>query len=236
MELGYWNIHGLAQSIRFMLVASGEDFTQKFYELTNRPEWVEQDKPILQKSTPFANLPYLKHDGRVISESRAILKYLAAVLNDGAFSTDSNPDMLYKSEMVYGVLDEVWSYFRGFIFMSNEDFEKSKIEFHKKIFSFFEKFEEFLLKENSKFITGDKLTWVDFVLYENWLIFSKFSGAIAKLPFLTKFENSVNEAAGEKFVEYVAEIKKNMPILLPNISPKNFAGSIDEMNRQVDSL
>lgn len=235
MELGYWEIHGLAQSIRFMLHAAGQDYKEKFYKLANRPEWIEQDKPEIAKTNPFANLPYLKHDNRTITESRAILKYLADQLN---FGTDADLDTLFKAEMTYGVLDELWAYFRTFVFTSTEDFEKDnhKVEFHQKILQKFQVINDFLAQQKSKFVTGDSLKWVDFVLYENFIIFSKFSGVIASLPELARLEQDLNKTAGVDFVAYVAKIKAEMPILLPKMSPIYFQGSIDQMIRQVEAL
>ena len=78
--LGYWDIRGLAQSIRYQLTYQGIDFEDLYYEsddtVESRESWLKE-KPTL--GLDFPNLPYLVDtDGYCLSETTAIHEYLAA--------------------------------------------------------------------------------------------------------------------------------------------------------------
>ena len=63
--LGYWNIRGLAQPIRYLLVISGADFSEKRYQFGEGSSFAEVES--IQKNwkpdkeslgLDFPNLPY----------------------------------------------------------------------------------------------------------------------------------------------------------------------------------
>ncbi|KAL1480342.1 hypothetical protein MTO96_051104 [Rhipicephalus appendiculatus] len=77
--LGYWDIRGLAQPIRNLLVYQGVEFEDKRYVFGSEPdfdgeEWLNE-KPTL--GLRFPNLPYYMDDDVKITQSLAILRYLA---------------------------------------------------------------------------------------------------------------------------------------------------------------
>merc|ERR1711990_277543 len=79
MELGYWNCRGLAQPIRLLLEFCGEDYKETRYEIGDAPgysqsEWTDV-KDHLELAIP--NLPYLVHGELRLTQSNAILRYLA---------------------------------------------------------------------------------------------------------------------------------------------------------------
>jgi glutathione S-transferase len=71
--LGYWPISGLGQANRYLLSIVGANWEDKLY--TDSKQWFEQDKHTL--GLKFPNLPYLIDGDIKITESLAILKYLA---------------------------------------------------------------------------------------------------------------------------------------------------------------
>lgn len=75
IQLGYWSIRGLAERIRMFLEYTGLEYEEIKY--TDHAKWFGEDKPNFAKKNPAINLPYL-HDGdKVISESDAIMVYIA---------------------------------------------------------------------------------------------------------------------------------------------------------------
>lgn len=55
MTLGYWDIRGLADSIRLLLVNNNVNFEDKRY--SNPDDWFKKDK--FNLGLDFPNLPYL---------------------------------------------------------------------------------------------------------------------------------------------------------------------------------
>ena len=72
--LAYQDIRGLAQSICLVLAYAGVDFVDKRYKHSERDVWLS-DKPNL--GLDFPNIPYYMDGDLKISQSMAILKYLA---------------------------------------------------------------------------------------------------------------------------------------------------------------
>ena len=90
--LGYWNIRGLAQQIRFLLVYLDVDFFEQPYDEAEQWEW-EQTKDSLGLKEP--SLPYLIDERTAVRNKvgltgpLAIMKYIAE---------NFNPTLLGKSE------------------------------------------------------------------------------------------------------------------------------------------
>jgi glutathione S-transferase len=75
--IGYWKIRGLAQPIRFLLTYLGLPWEDKHYEQGddfNREQWLKEK---LHLGLDFPNLPYLIDGDYKITQSNAILSYLA---------------------------------------------------------------------------------------------------------------------------------------------------------------
>ena len=98
--LAYWNIRGLAQPIRLVLVYAGVDFVDKRYESSERAVWLS-DKPNL--GLDFPNIPYYIDGDLKISQSMAILKYLAR--KHGLVARDDRE--LIKQEIVAEQLSDI---------------------------------------------------------------------------------------------------------------------------------
>ncbi|KAI1306053.1 Glutathione S-transferase Mu 1 [Halotydeus destructor] len=73
--LGYWNLRGLGQSIRNLLAHAGVEFEDKLYIAEQgRDQWLA-DKATL--GLDFPNLPYYIDGDVKLSQSIAILRYIA---------------------------------------------------------------------------------------------------------------------------------------------------------------
>ena len=79
IQLGYWKIRGLAQQIRYELVYLDVPFEDVMYELGDGPDfdnscWASV-KPTL--GMDFPNLPYMIDGDFKLTETPAIMKYIA---------------------------------------------------------------------------------------------------------------------------------------------------------------
>ena len=79
LKLGYWKIRGLVEPARYMLAYVGADYEEVLYEQGEGPDfdrtcWTDV-KPTLDLD--FPNLPYMIDGDVRITESTAILRYIA---------------------------------------------------------------------------------------------------------------------------------------------------------------
>ncbi|VDN09366.1 unnamed protein product [Dibothriocephalus latus] len=77
--LGYWNIRGLGQSVRLLFHYLGEEYVEELYEFGGAPDFSRESwlKVKFNKGLDFPNLPYLIDGGLKLTQSSAILEYLA---------------------------------------------------------------------------------------------------------------------------------------------------------------
>ncbi|GBN62907.1 Glutathione S-transferase [Araneus ventricosus] len=71
--LGYWDLRGLAEPIRYLLHYKKVDFEDKRYTL-DKEAW---QKEKFNLGLEFPNLPYYMEGDTKITQSTAILRYLA---------------------------------------------------------------------------------------------------------------------------------------------------------------
>ena len=78
--LGYWKIRGLAAPIRYMFHYLGVDFEDKLYECGDAPDF-DKSAWLNEKETlglEFPNLPYLIDGETKLTETVAIMHYIAS--------------------------------------------------------------------------------------------------------------------------------------------------------------
>uniref|UniRef100_G1TV91 Glutathione S-transferase n=1 Tax=Oryctolagus cuniculus TaxID=9986 RepID=G1TV91_RABIT len=79
MTLGYWDLRGLALPIRMLLEYTDTSYEEKKYTMGDAPNY-DQSKWLSEKFTlglDFPNLPYLIDGTHKLTQSNAILRYLA---------------------------------------------------------------------------------------------------------------------------------------------------------------
>lgn len=84
LQVGYWNIRGLAAPLRMMLCYRDVRFENKAYCLNeefDRSVWLVDAKPAIKEKNPLANLPYIMDGDIVVCQSNACLSYLGRKLN-----------------------------------------------------------------------------------------------------------------------------------------------------------
>jgi len=185
--LGYWKIRGLAQPMRMMLHYAGEDFEDVHYEQGDAPEY-SRDAWMKVKHTlglDFPNLPYYI-DGKIkITQSNAILRYIAR-----------KHDLLGKTEEekanVDIMLENAMDFRNGFVRMCyNPKYEELIKEYEKPGKEIIAGYEKWL--SNKKWFAGDNVTVADFPMYElldqHRLMIPGILDAYPKIcDFMTRFE------------------------------------------------
>jgi len=81
--LGYWDIRGLGNQCRALLMFCGVDFVDQHYHMGPAPEFSRADW-LDKKFTlglDYPNLPYLIDEGINLTETNAIMKYICAKWN-----------------------------------------------------------------------------------------------------------------------------------------------------------
>merc|ERR1719321_894338 len=90
IQIGYWNFRGLGAPMRMMCEYTGVKWENITYEVREkRPghwvchEWDKDEKPVLAKENPFAQLPYVvnRATGEVVTQSNAAYLYLGRLLS-----------------------------------------------------------------------------------------------------------------------------------------------------------
>uniref|UniRef100_A0A8C9PU95 Glutathione S-transferase Mu 4 n=1 Tax=Spermophilus dauricus TaxID=99837 RepID=A0A8C9PU95_SPEDA len=79
MTLGYWDIRGLAHPIRLLLEYTDSSYEEKRYTMGDAPDY-DRSQWLSEKfklSLDFPNLPYLIDGPHRITQSNAILRYIA---------------------------------------------------------------------------------------------------------------------------------------------------------------
>lgn len=175
VTLGYWGIRGLAQPIRFLLTCAEVPFTETrlgVFEdgtLMNK-EQEDQDWADVRATLdmPFPNLPYLidtsENPPVQLTQSNAILRYLARRYD---FYGESE---LERTEI--DVLQDQAYDFRNAIIKTaytlGDEYQNVFKQFSGDVLpQHLDSFERYLAgRDNQKYFVGNRLSLVDFVLYE----------------------------------------------------------------------
>ncbi|GFY59207.1 glutathione S-transferase Mu 1 [Trichonephila inaurata madagascariensis] len=178
--LGYWDLRGLAEPIRYLLHYKKVDFEDKRYAF-DKDGW-QKDKFAL--GLDFPNLPYYMEGDVKLTQSTAIIRYLAR--KHGLDGTNDQ-HKLKVSLAEQQIVDLRWSLIRIAI---SSDFETAKAEFIKTIPNQMKLWEKFL--GDSKFLTGDDITYVDFMAYDTFDFFRLFhASSLEDFPTLKAYQERI---------------------------------------------
>jgi glutathione S-transferase len=176
--LGYWNIRGMGQPLRFLLEYVGETYDEKRYAVDKPMEWFGQDKITL--GLPFPNIPYYIDGDVKITGSVAVMKYIARKHKLADSLTENDQIVLDMVEII--VYDLMWVGLVG-ILSGKGDFETQKAEYLETYMpTKLQVLSEHL--ENKTYILGNKITYLDFLLYEALYEHFKFAPEV-----FNKFQN-----------------------------------------------
>uniref|UniRef100_A0A1B6LN94 glutathione transferase n=1 Tax=Graphocephala atropunctata TaxID=36148 RepID=A0A1B6LN94_9HEMI len=190
-KLTYFNGLGVAESLRFLLTYMGEDFQDI---RVDPADW--QNK---KSSTPFGKLPYLEVDGKILTQSIAIARYLGKKAKlDGKDDWEN-----VQIDIIADTIVDLRLHTPKIYFEPDEDLKKTKMEtyINETIPFYFEKFDA-LVKENGGYLASKKLSWVDIF----FAAMSEFLAGFCKVPDVTA--NFPNLHALAEKVFNLPQIKK----------------------------
>ncbi|XP_077533489.1 glutathione S-transferase-like [Haemaphysalis longicornis] len=190
--LGYWDVRALAQFIRNLLVYKGVKFEDKLYKFGPAPDFDRSDwlKEKFTLGLKFPNLPYYIDGDVKITQSLAILRYLGRK-HDLAARTDEETTEL-------DVLEQQARDLSTRLLQStapNPNFEEVLKAYADNIDNVLKPWNEHLT--GKKWALGDRLTYVDFLLYEGLDWHREFKEeAVQRYPevvaYLKRFEELPN--------------------------------------------
>jgi glutathione S-transferase len=160
--LGYWAIRGLAQPIRLLLEYAGIEYTDKRYVCGdastkfNREQWTSEKHKL---GLDFPNLPYWIDSDVKLTQSAAILHHVARKAKLTA-TEDKQKAIL---EMIEGAVVDIRSDFVDACYDS-EHWEQKFKDHAAGLQERLKVLDSWLNKK--AWVGGDKLSYVDFLLYE----------------------------------------------------------------------
>jgi len=165
--LGYWDIRGNTEAIRLVLTYAGIDFNDKRYSFVKgeepRAQWFAEKFTL---NLPFPNLPYWVEGDLKITQSTAILRHAARK----AGLTAKNETEQTKLEALEQQAVDLRSAATGLFY--NPQFDSLKADFAKTVPEKFQPWSQYL--GENKYLTGDQVTYVDFVFWDLLQVYQKF--------------------------------------------------------------
>ncbi|XP_060629233.1 glutathione S-transferase Mu 1-like [Anolis sagrei] len=160
VTLGYWDIRGLAHAIRLLLEYTETPFEDKQYGPGEAPDFDRgQWTSVKEKlGLDFPNLPYLIDGERKITQSNAILRYLARKHK----MCGETEEEIIRADILENQLMDFRLRHGGICY--SPDFESLKPEFLEELPGKLKQFSQFL--GNRKWFVGNKITYVDFLAYD----------------------------------------------------------------------
>ncbi|GIX82193.1 glutathione S-transferase Mu 3 [Caerostris darwini] len=181
--LGYWNLRGRAEPIRYILHYKNVDFEDKKYPY-GEDDW---KKVKFTLGLDFPNIPHFIDGDTKLTQTVAILRYLG-----GKYDLDGKDE---KQKLRISVAEQQSVDFRETLrcFVNRSDFDSAKDEFVKTtIPAMFEMWEKFL--GGRKYLAGDNITYVDFMVYENLDFYRLFHPKILDdFPTLKAFHRRIRD-------------------------------------------
>ena len=187
--LTYVNGRGLGERIRFVLYAAGIEFNEVFIQSKSEFESLKNSGKLI-----FGQLPILEIDGKVITQTDAMIRYIARHHN----LNGRNDDDVVRLDMVYdGIKDCAISRIAvGLEFGTEEEKVQSKNGMKTQVAKYFPKFEK-ILKDNlegtGNYLVGSQLTFVDVIMAHEFDWFYDVLGEdlLNDYPTLKKYRDSL---------------------------------------------
>lgn len=158
---GYWNLRGLAGQIRMLLHYSGQEWVNQEYKIGDAPDFSREDwfSKKFTLGLDFPNLPYLIDGDVKLTQSIAILRYLARKFD--LYPTE--PELQTRADLLEQEFFDYRIAITRVVYNPSVD-EKTFAELLKNL--------EVRVKALSKFFgngpwaLGSKFSYIDFILYD----------------------------------------------------------------------
>ncbi|XP_006899379.1 PREDICTED: glutathione S-transferase Mu 1-like isoform X2 [Elephantulus edwardii] len=202
MILGYWEIRGLAHAIRLILEYTDSKYEEKKYIWGDAPDydrshWLNEK---FKLGLDFPNLPYLVDGSHKITQSNAILRYIARKHN---LCGETEEEKIRVDMLESQVMDTRMSLA---LMCYNPDFEKLKPQYLKELPEKLKLYSDYLGKR--PWFAANKITFADFLVYDvldvNRIFEPKCLDAFPNLKdFMARFERLDKIAAYMKSSRYL---------------------------------
>jgi len=207
MKLTYFNGKGIAETSRILLAASGYEYEDHRYPLKindwatynfTRDEF-DKDKADGKLSKSMGKVPFLEVDGTIISQSKAIERYIAHRFN-----------FMGSNEIEAAVIDSYCEYLRDFKYDYHVEKRKKNKETMEKWFGEtlkekLEKFDNLLIinETHRQFSMGNKLSLADVSIY-SFLVeyFDNKEGVLEALKGCKKLKRIVETVKNNKKINF----------------------------------
>ena len=212
--LGYWKIRGLASQIRYEMVYLGVDFEENQYEQGDAPDFDRSAWTNVKETLglQFPNLPYLM-DGEVkMTETNAIMKYIAAKYGPQILGT--TPEQVAKVEMLAGVIHDLKMAMTMPCYTTG-DRPALVAKMHEKVPSIV------AFMGSNQFLSGSEVCYVDFTFFElcqlmefisegqlftQYAVLAEYCDRVKNLPKLAEFYADDDKCMKRPFNNKVAKI------------------------------
>uniref|UniRef100_A0A8C9QBX4 glutathione transferase n=1 Tax=Spermophilus dauricus TaxID=99837 RepID=A0A8C9QBX4_SPEDA len=200
-KLYYFNGRGRMESIRWLLAAAGVEFEEEFIETKEHYEKLQKDGCLL-----FGQVPLVEIDGMMLTQTRAILSYLAAKYN--LYGKDLK-ERVRIDMYTDGTLDLMIMIARA-AFQPPKEKEENYAEIMKKAKTrYFPTFEKILKDHGEDFLVGNKFSWADIQLLEAILMVEELDAPVlSDFPLLKAFKTRIsNIPTIKKFLQHGSQRK-----------------------------
>lgn len=212
LVLGYWDIRGLGEPIRYLLAHAGVPYEDKRYGFgdgpePNRDEWLAVKYKL---DLDFPNLPYIIDGDVRMTQSQAILRYLGR--KHGLAPKDE--ETVRRVEMLeHQASDIFWAAVR--VCYSPDYTEEKRVQFLVDIAEKLRQVDNYLAK-HGPFGAGKSVTYVDFFLYEALQVIKTMGPSTFRKGFPALEEYCQRVAALPGLKEYLASDRfKSWPFWSP---------------------
>jgi len=200
LELGYWDIRGLAEAIRMLLTHLEVPFLDTTYTLGPKPDF-DRSQWLSVKETlglDFPNLPYLIDGEFKLTESRAILKYICEKYRPEYLGEGLKQQM--RTEEISSLALTISGKLYGVCYDPEYSSKVSQVLGEVRVI--LERIGRSL--ERSRFLVGNQVTYMDFAFFELLQLISAmepgflttisanflaYQAHFRSLPHIVEFEN-----------------------------------------------
>ncbi|XP_077759795.1 glutathione S-transferase A4-like isoform X2 [Canis aureus] len=169
-KLYYFRGRGRMESIRWLLAAAGVEFEEEFIETAEQYEKLQKDGRLL-----FGQVPMIEIDGMVLTQTRAILSYLAAKYD--LYGKDLK-ETVRINMYADGTLDLMLMIALAAFKPPAEKEESLAVVVQKAQTRYFPVFEKILKDHGQDFLVGNKFSWADIQLLEAILMVEELNASV----------------------------------------------------------
>eukprot|EP00455_Lapot_gusevi_P026210 TRINITY_DN2768_c0_g1_i1.p1 TRINITY_DN2768_c0_g1~~TRINITY_DN2768_c0_g1_i1.p1 ORF type:complete len:210 (-),score=87.11 TRINITY_DN2768_c0_g1_i1:142-771(-) len=197
-KLTYFSFRGRGENVRLVLAEAGVDYEDFRLEFN---EWPAYKAANLEKF-PFGQMPTLEIDGKILSQSISINRYLA---KQHGLVPANDYDAYLCDSLVDGVMDFRNAGFKAWFSPADQKEAAMATFANETVPLWVKRYEGFLQSNNNGegWIVGNEFTWADIIIFD-WFSFAreKFAAAFADAPILSAYLDRI--AARPRIAAYLA--------------------------------